>query len=161
MDIQPLNNDNKFLNKTGKSQSSDQSSRADNLESGSEAKDTSKLSGSDKLQLTNLSSTDEVRFAKTVLENLKTLSFEQLSDVRDRIQQGEFNTPEVTEQVSSEVASQITFLESAANTENSAATTDSNVKAERLNDDVKQKLINNEEILNNISSRLLDSLLNL
>lgn len=160
MEIGPVNNNNKLLNNTDKSQKSAQGSNTEDVSSSSLSKSRSPTSESDKLQLTNLSSSNEVRFAKTVLQNLKSLSFEELSEVRDKIQKGEFNTPEVTEKVSKEVAGQITFLESAANTENSLASSISDVKA-NLSNDVKEKLINNEEVLNNISSRLLDSLVNL
>lgn len=161
MELGPINNDNKFVNKPGKSQKSGQGNKADNVDSGSDTTRGSRLSDGDKLQLTNLSSSDEIRFAKTVLQNLQSLSFDELSNVRERIQQGEFNTTEVTEKVSSKVAGKITFLESASNTDKLAETSSSDINTDKINDDLRQKLINNEEVLNNISSRLLESLLNL
>jgi len=161
MDLGPINSNNKFLNKPDKSQKSAQSSGTDNVDSGKDAKSSSSLSDGDKLQLTNLSSSDEIRFARTVLQNLQSLSFDQLSEVRERIEQGEFNTSEVTEKVSSEVASQITFLESVANADSSTEASNQELSSEEISDDLRQKLTNNEEVLNSISNRLLDSLLNL
>lgn len=153
MDIRSLNNDKKnYIDRTR------QSDRNQNVsKSGAGSSTESGSSISDNLDISQKALVNELEFGKNVLETLRKQSFEKLGEIKRKIKDGSLDTDEVFANVSREIADDLTFLESLS----LEATSKSDRPSTELTPELREKLTQNEEVLNQISDRLLDNLLNL
>lgn len=153
MDIRSINNKDQFI---------DRNKKADDVKrSKLDKADASKSSGSaskevtDDVSLSSVRSKDEVEFAKSVLENLRKDSFADLKSIKRKIKSGAYDQAEVHGKIGERLEQDLSYIES-LNIQDSEEAPSS-----ELSPELKEKLTNNEEVLNNVSERLLRDLLSL
>ncbi len=150
MDIKSLHNN--FI----RSNDTDRVAREKGV-SGSESKDKS-ATGSvrgDSLSLGEARFAGELDFAKSVMQNLKEQSFEQLRQIKGRIEDGFYTSDEFAGRLAESLAAPVETLDTIQSPEGYVSA------AKPLSEERINTLMNDPEVLDRISSRLLDDISNL
>lgn len=157
MDIRSLININRYLDKSGKSSSSNRVAdpRAGKTDP-SKKPDASSASSRDNLAISESKATGELDFAKGVYRKQQKESLQQLKIIKEKIASGEYDKAAVHENLSGKLMGDIYTLES-EEARSSAAEASSNAP-EELSPEMREKLLNNNEVLSQISTRILDDL---
>lgn len=119
----------------------------------------SKAEAGDKVSISSVNFDGDVDFARSILQNLREQSFDNLRQVRSNIQNGKYDNDDIQSKMVDSIQSELFAVEAGMQTDSASESSES----PRLNMDeaLKQRLLQDSEVLERISSRLLDDISNL
>jgi len=157
MDLGPIDKSNLF-NNIGQADKAGKSERAGSASNKNAGKTGN--ANADKLQLSDIDLSNDIEFARKALQNHKKTTFENITEIRNKVKSGELDSNDVQNTVSKMLSNEIAFLDSLIVEETSKKQPAKSVKTE-LTPELKEKLTQNDEVLNSISNKILDKLINL
>lgn len=157
MDIKSLHSKFFTNNETDKVQRGDKA--AIEPQSSSSSSSAQKSQESDKLSLGNVAFSGDVDLARSVLQNLREHSFENLRHIKANIDNGIYNSDDMIDKLANNLQNGVTNVDSVAENDATANLTESSKI--QLNDELRDRLLRDSEVLDRISSRILDDLSNL
>lgn len=99
----------------------------------------------------------EFNYALNLLQNANRASLSDLREVKQKIDQGAYDTVEVNNKISSKLSNDLSVLES-AEISDQLRTADNETKVSELDQSTKERLTQSDDVLNTISDRILKEL---
>lgn len=155
MDIRSLNN-RSFIDQSSRTRKAESSIGVDKTEA---IKQTKSVEGSNDTFVIGEANKSDFAYATDLLQNAKRNAYQNLREVKQKIENGAYETPAVQKSLSTEIGKDLGFLETleiAAKIQNQEATKD--VSETQMTDTLKQKLTGSDEVLNKVSERILNEL---
>lgn len=152
MDIPNINNNS--INPQNKADKANQGNKAEKSGGTGAGKNINKSSSiqSDELSISKSANEGEINFALAEYQKLQKQSVESLREIKQNIDNGVYDQEKIQSQVSDRIKGEISAVEAL---EHQGQTQKSNTE---LTPELKDRLLNDESVLNQISEKLIDDL---
>lgn len=155
MDIRALNN-RSYIDQTGRTRKTEASDKV-NKPSNTEAVSSTKAA--DDTFVIGESKKSEFNYATELLQNAKRNAYTNLREIKTKIESGSYDTVEVQNSVSADLGKDLNYLDSVSlSNKLSESNAVSSENTGEIDQNLKEKLVSSEEVLNKVSERLLNEL---
>jgi cysteinyl-tRNA synthetase len=158
MDIRSINN-RSFVDQTSRTRKPESTSGVDRPEATKQLKS---VEGSNDSFTIGEANKSDLAYATDLLQNVKRNAYQNLREVKQKIENGAYDTPAVQKSLSTEIGKDLGFLESlevSAKMQSQDAAKE--VSDTQMTDSLKEKLTSSDEVLNKVSERILNELFRL
>lgn len=158
MDIRSLNN-RSFIDQTGRTRKVDATNKLNKTEGTASISQTKAV---DDTFVVGDSKRSDFKYATELLQNAKKNAYSNLREIKQKIQQGTYDTAEVRSSLSKDLGKDLGYLES-IEVRDKLAVSEPQItqEANEIDESLKEKLVSSEEVLNKVSERLLSELFNI
>lgn len=155
MDIRSINN-RSYVDQTSRARKAESTSGVDKTEATKQIKS---VEGSNDTFVIGEANKSDLTYATDLLQNAKRNAYQNLREVKQKIENGAYETAAVQKSLSNEISKDLGYLESLEVSSKilESSSTDAATKT-ALTDSLKDKLTGSDEVLNKVSERILNEL---